>query len=270
MKQFTIFIIFIFFSIVVFSQDDNYNKRDDQGRKQGIWKKYQDNGKLLYEGTFMNDKPVGEFKRYHPNGMLMAYLKHDVYSDTTNAELFDTRARLIARGMYIGQKKTGIWSYFTDGKLISEEVYKNGLKDGKSKTYYPTGELFEETEWENNKQSGVYRAYFKNGKPYMECQMKLGQRNGTCQVNHENGQLELDAYYKNGLRQNKWNYYDTSGNLSYTLEYDLGVLMNPEVLDSIQQIEFEKLESGRHSIVDPEKFLQDPVEYMIKNKMRGQ
>ena len=245
------------------------NEIDASGKKQGMWQKKQDSGRLLYEGTFKDDHPVGEFKRYHTNGLLKARLFYTEGSDSAAAELFDLRGKLMAKGNYLGQEKEGMWQYFQKAQLVSEENFVHGVKTGISKTYYETGELFEETTWENNQKSGIYRAYFKTGKPYLECQMVDGKRDGTCHVFYENGNLELDAFYEKGLRQREWKYNHQNGDFSYALIYDLGLLLNPQVLDSIQQIQFNELEKNKSKLVDPEKFMNDPAQYMMKNNMPG-
>ncbi|HKJ41417.1 MAG TPA: toxin-antitoxin system YwqK family antitoxin [Sunxiuqinia sp.] len=257
---------FILISLTGFAQSKN-NQFDSQGRKQGLWEKRLPNGNLIYQGTFKNDKPVGEFKRYHANGIIKAKLIYTEGSDTIAAELFDSKGKLMAKGHYIGHTKDGHWKYYKQGQLISEENYDQGVKNGVSKTYYPTGELFEETHWKNNQKSGIYRAFFKTGKPYMECQMTDGKRNGTCKVYYENGQLELDGYYWMGLRDSNWIYTKDNGEYAYTLTYNKGSLQNPEVRDSVQALQMNDLEKKKGTLVDPEKFMEDPFQYMQKNKM---
>ena len=242
------------------------NQLDAEGRKQGLWQKRQENGQLLYEGTFRNDKPVGEFKRYHPNGKVKAIIFYAEGVDSSYVKMFDIKGKLMAEGAYLNQQKTGRWVSYDAGRMVSEENYRQGLKMGKSKTYYPSGELFEEADWENNLRTGVYRAFFVSGKPYLECQMKLGQRNGFCQVFFENGELELEGFYQSGLRHNEWKYYDKDGNYSHSFIYDLGLLLNPEVRDSLERIRFQELEENRHRLVDPEKFMNDPMEYMQQSR----
>ncbi len=270
MRQLLFLCFFISFSLLAFSQEDEkYNKFNDKGQKQGIWKKYQDNGKLLYEGTFLNDKPVGLFKRYHKNGVVKAILKYDIYSDSASAQLFDTRSKLIAEGKYLGKMKIGQWQYFKSGLLVSEENFVNGKKEGVSKTYYPNGKLFEEIDWKLGLKDGLYRAYYKSGKPYMECKMVNNLRDGFCLVYYPNGEPELEAFYVKNLRHNQWRYFHDNGELSHTLQYDMGILMNPEVADSVQQINLKQMEQNRGKIIDPGKFMQDPSEYMMKNNMLG-
>ena len=266
MSRFLSLVFFILIFQTGYTQSEN-NQLDDKGQKQGFWQKRLPNGNLQYEGYFKNDQPIGEFKRYHTNGLLKAKLIYKESNDTIAAELFDMRGRPMALGHYIGQEKDGHWQYFKDGQLISEEDYEHGIKNGLSKTYYPSGELFEESHWTNNQKAGIYKAYFKTGKPYMECQMTEGKRDGTCQVYFDNGAMELDGFYKQGLRDGEWKYYQSNGDFAYSLHYDLGMLLNPEVRDSVQQIQLNQMEKNKSNIVDPEKFMNDPMQYMMKNNM---
>ncbi|MDR3048040.1 MAG: hypothetical protein LBU51_10635, partial [Bacteroidales bacterium] len=64
-KTFFLSLFLGFISFLLFSQTENSNVTDAQGRKQGYWKKYQDK-MLLYEGEFKNDVPMGIFKYYYP------------------------------------------------------------------------------------------------------------------------------------------------------------------------------------------------------------
>lgn len=255
-------VVLCFFAMLANAQQET-NQTDEAGRKQGPWIKLQDNGKPLYEGTFVDDKPVGEFKRFHPNGRLMALFNYMEGTDSASVEMYSEDGKLIASGYYVDQLRNGEWTFFKDGQKISVDNYIGGVKNGKSKTFYTdSGELFEESDWVDGLQTGVYRAYFKNGKPYFECQMSEGKRNGFCQSFFENGQLEMEASYVQDLRDGEWKYYDENGNLAYTLIYEYGELQNPEVQDSIETSRLKILDQNQGKITDPEKFMNDPALYM--------
>ena len=101
------------------------NQVDAQGRKQGFWTKKDTEGKLLYQATFKDDKPIGEMKRFHPNGKVMAILNYTENSDEAEAQMFDEKGKLVAQGKYLNQKKTGEWKYLSDSKMVSTETYLN-------------------------------------------------------------------------------------------------------------------------------------------------
>ncbi len=259
-----IIFILISFIIIPLTGISQINETDANGLRQGKWQKKYPNGRLMYEGYFKDGEPAGEWTRYYEGGQVKAKINYNQNSDTAQAVLNDPFGKKMAEGAYVDEKRAGKWQFFNDGRKVSEEMYLNGVKQGISRTFYPTGEVLEETEWQNGQQEGSYRVFFKNGDPYMQCKISSGKRNGLCLSYFQNGRVELEAYYLNNLRHDEWNYYNENGQLKYTLEYDKGKLLNSEVLDSINNLnqgQFEKKENG---VADPEDFMQDPSEYMMK------
>jgi len=238
------------------------NQLDTQGRKQGFWTKKDGQGRLLYQATFKDDQPVGEMKRFHPNGKIKAVIDFVEGSEVSEATLFDETGPMIAKGKYLDQEKTGEWSYFKDGKIISTENYENGEKNGLSKKWFSTGELLEESTWKEGKLDGIYRSFFQNGKVYLECTYSKGLRNGPFKTWFTDGMQELDAFYANDLRDKDWTYYDNQGKHLYTLKFDKGKLLNPEVQDSIDAVQNDEFKTKNDNIPDPEKYRQNPEEYM--------
>lgn len=257
-------IIFILFPFFAFSQ---INQTDANGLRQGFWQKKQDNGRMIYEGSFKDGKPEGEWKRYHPGGQVKALLNYQQESDSAFAQLFDETRKKVAEGIYIDQKKEGNWIYFSKGQKIAEEYFIKGVKNNTSKKYYDTGELMETADWINGNQQGKYQIYYKNGEPYLQCKMRDNERNGLCLVHTQSGKLEMEANYKNNLRHGKWKFYNQNGVFHYQLNYKDGELLNPSVRDSIAGLQMQEIEKGKGVITDPEKFMDDPSEYMNKMKI---
>ena len=254
-----IVIAFFFLSTGILAQS-NINQTDKQGKKQGAWIKKDVDGKLIYQATFKDDKPVGEMKRFHPNGQVKAILNFKEGSNESDAQLFDEKGKLIAAGIYDGQRKSGEWKYLSDGKVISTETYQNGLKHGTAKRFYKSGAILEESNWVNDLLDGAYNSYFQDGKIFLECVYSHGKRNGLFRTWFPGEVLELDATYTADEKDKQWKYYDENGKLLFTLKYDLGQLLNPEVQDSLDKAQSENYRP--HDIPDPEKFMQNPEEYM--------
>ncbi len=259
-----LFILLIFLPVFSFAQ---INQTDANGLRQGLWEKKQPNGRLIYTGHFKDGNPVGEWKRFHGGGQVKAIINYKSDSDTAFTQLFDKQGEKIAEGNFLNQKKVGNWVYFSKGRKISEEQFAGGVKNGISRQYYETGELMEETGWKNGKQEGKFQIFYKNGKPYLQCKMHDDKRNGLCLVYYKNERLQLEAGYKNGLRHGEWKFFDDKGNFQYQLNYNNGELLNPEVRDSIAALKMKNLEKNRGKFTDPEKFMQDPSEYMRKMKI---
>jgi antitoxin component YwqK of YwqJK toxin-antitoxin module len=242
------------------------NLTDNNGLKQGLWKRNYPNGLMMYEGVFKNDRPVGEWRRYHENGVIRAILVHNEISDSVSAQLFDIVGKPAAEGTYVKEQKAGKWQYFTDGRKVSEEEFVDGEKSGISRIYYPSGELLEEAEWKNDQKNGRYRAFYQSGKPFLECKYENDLRNGFCVTYFPSGAMEVDAFYRNDLPHGEWKYYRENEDIKFTLLYDEGVLLNPEVLYEQETKQLDELERKGKSISDPEKFMHNPMEYLMKNQ----
>ncbi|MCK4749060.1 MAG: hypothetical protein KAT15_18535 [Bacteroidales bacterium] len=70
------------------SPDTLWNQTDNQGRKQGHWKKSYPNGELMYRGFFRDDRPVGLMERFYDDGKLRAVLDYKGKTGTTYAIMY--------------------------------------------------------------------------------------------------------------------------------------------------------------------------------------
>lgn len=248
------------------ASQEQVNQTDASGLRQGLWKKQYTNGKTIYEGRFVDNKPTGNWKRYHDNGKIQAEIAYFEKSDSAFTTLFDLAGNRMAEGIFLNQKKVGEWKYFSEGRLVSEDSFSNGLKKGLSKKYYPSGAILETSEWENGLRNGKYFAFFENGQSYLEVNYFNDLREETCRSYFESGKVEMEAFYKSDKRHGDWKYYNESGELLYTLKYKDGVLLNPELLDSIQTTTLNRLDQNKGNIPDPEQFIENPEEYMRRLK----
>jgi len=262
MKRLILFLILIF-PLSLYSQ---VNQVDSQGRRQGVWQKKYPDGNLIYEGQYRDGEPVGVWTRYHEGGQIKAKIQYAENSDSASVTLFDPAGTKISDGTYVNEKREGLWTFFSGDIMISTEECKDGDKHGISRKYYPTGELLEEAEWVKGKQDGRYQVFFQNGQPYMQCKFSDGKRNGLCLVRFENNRIEMEAYYVDNLRHGEWKFYNDKGDYLYSLEYDHGKLLNPEVRDSIDNINMQQLEKGRQFLTDPEKYINNPTEYLMNQR----
>ena len=265
LKILSIWLIGFFPGAITLNGQEPANHLDELGRKQGFWQKHSAGGLLEYEGYFKNDLPVGEMKRYHSNGRLKARIIYHEPGDSSHVEMFGTNGQPLAHGSYHGRQKNGLWEYFKEGRTTAKETYANGSKSGLSQIYYDSGELFIEQEFRNDTLHGPYRAFFKSGHPFLECMYNSGIRHGWCISYHPNGEMEMEGQFVRGLRDQTWNFYNENGTLLYQLNYDLGILLNPEVLDQLEEEQFRELDEKKDQITDPEQFMNDPMEYMIRS-----
>lgn len=256
-----LFLLYCILPLFAFSQ---INQTDTNGLRQGFWKKEYPNGRTMYEGNFTNGKPSGEWKRYYEGGQVKALIHYREDTDPAAVVLFDEWGNKVAEGFYLDEKRSGKWIMYAQNRKIAEEHYVKGLKHGISRRYYSSGEILDETEWSNGIQEGKYQAFFIDGKPYFQCKFQNNKRNGLCVSWFQNGRQEMVANYKDNLRDGEWKYYNEEGKYLYSLFYAEGRLLNPQVRDSIDHLQLLQVEQKKRELTDPEKFMQDPSEYMMK------
>src|SRR5665647_1786479 len=110
-----IFLLLLFVVPLTFiSAQETINQTDANGHKQGRWINKYPNGTIRYEGSFTDDKPVGEWKRFHENGKIKAQMYHIPNTDRATAELFDSNGVRYAKGNYKGTAKDSTWNYFNN------------------------------------------------------------------------------------------------------------------------------------------------------------
>ncbi len=244
------------------------NQTDEQGRKQGFWTKKYRNGVTAYEVTFKNNKPVGEYKRYHENGKLYAFLIYDDKGEWADAKLYDEDGDLIGEGKYFGKLKDGLWTYYDKGVKVAEENYIMGKKNGTSRTYFRNGQVSEEKNWNNDVEDGAWRQYYDNGKKRLETKIDMGVRNSVYYVYYSNGRLKIRGQYKNDLMDGKWIYYDTDGKVLKEIVYHMGKAENKDELDKEEQEIFKQFELNKKRLMDPKDYINKPYEYMKANGLR--
>jgi antitoxin component YwqK of YwqJK toxin-antitoxin module len=88
------------------------------GKKDGPWVRYHDNGRIEGKGTYKDGERDGPWVNYHDNG------------------------RLLSKGTYRDGKADGPWVlYYDTGQLWSKETYKDGDVYGPRVSYYPRSVL---------------------------------------------------------------------------------------------------------------------------------
>ncbi len=236
------------------AKDTVFNQTDANGLKQGNWKKYYPNGKLMYTAFFKDGKPIGEMRRYSENGNLEAVMNFNKTGEYARAKLYFNDGRIAAEGNFINSKKDSTWKYYSyySHAVIAIENYKNGLKDGISKRFYENGSISEEQEWRNNLKDGEWKQYFQNGELRSSGIYKEGKLSGTYEVYYENGQLRAQGNYDNNIMNGNWVYYDENGKIQAQLKYINGKPENEKAQTADQQKYFEMIDQNKGKYREPD------------------
>ena len=242
-------------SLLLSQPGSGLNETDQNGRKQGHWIKKHPDGRILYDASFRDNIPVGEFKRYNPDQTLRSVLIYSNNGTEADASIYHSNGYLAAKGKYINKNKEGIWQFFsefTENYKVSEEAYSGNMRNGKSVKFYPDGKIAEMKTFVNDTAKGEWVKYHPNGNLSLRSSFTDGRLDGKFESWFESGNIQFSGTYKNEKRDGIWLIYNRDGKLNYRIEYKMGVTKDKQMdIDSADYLD--KMEAKKGSMPDPEK-----------------
>lgn len=207
------------------------NATDSQGRKQGPWVKKYSNGIVMYEGTFKNDTPVGLFKRFNNEGILISALTYSDKKDEAEAIFYYADGLKAAEGKYVAKSKEGLWKFWSATRpyyLICEEYYHQDKRHGQSLKYYADSTLAEKVTWDSGKRTGEWLQYNPDGSVSLRAEYMDGKLEGPFSYYHPNGRLQYEGRYKDDVRSGDWMVFNEDGSLKKIIPYKDGIPADPK------------------------------------------
>jgi len=229
-RKLTILLALTLFSIPAITQ----NLTDTAGKKQGQWVRKYPNGKVMYEGTFRDDKPVGLLRRYTTEGILLSELTYADGVDEAEAVFFYPDGEKAAEGKYVSRKKEGLWKFWSSTQphyLICQEYYHNDTRHGLSLKYYPDSTLAEKVAWDMGNRSGEWLQYNQDGKVCLRAEFLAGKLEGPFSYYYPNGGLRYEGRYIEDHRTGEWMVFNEDGSLKQIITYKDGVPADPRLAD---------------------------------------
>ena len=140
------------------------------------------------------------------------YFGNKPYSGYIQTNYHSDKIKMIAS--YLKGKQHGITkAFFSNGKLETERVYKDGLSCGRHVGYWKNGSIKFDFTYLDDKREGKQRQWYESGKPYFELTFADDKEFGMQKAWRENGKLFINYEVKNGLR-----YGLQKAGLCYTLK----------------------------------------------------
>ncbi len=166
---------------------DTLNRVDELGRKQGWWQvaapvadkpDYQA-GKLIEEGSYADNKRMGTWVRYWPNGKVKSEINYVKGMPRGTYKLYYSDGKLEEQGAWDMDRNTGDFKrWHANGNLAQEFVFDaHGTRDGKQKYFHENGRLAVDVNIVKGREQGTLKRYFPNGD--LEETMEL--QNGTLE-----------------------------------------------------------------------------------------
>jgi antitoxin component YwqK of YwqJK toxin-antitoxin module len=200
---------------------------------------YDDNGNLIFTGTYRLGIPVGIHRQFDSLGNVINTLIYNEKGKITGKGIitregkregewnfFYENGSLKADGKYSNNLESGKWSYYnTDGKIEQTGSYKNGKYDGIWIWYFKEDSIKREEEFYNGREEGEYVEYDETGNVIAKGKYYDGEREGEW-FYKVNDYFEKGTY-TGGLRDGKWEAFYEDNKLRYEGNYIQG---NPEGL----------------------------------------
>jgi len=192
-----------------------------------IVNKYDQDGKIIYNGPFRNNVPVGIHREYGSDGRVVnAFIYNDnglllsegIIDQAGNYngkwKDFYPDGKVLAEGQYIDSRRSGNWKFYNNaGKVEQTGYYNNGRPDGTWNWYYDNGDLLREEEYFQGQRDGICTEYSANGKIIVQGEYTDGEKNGEWKYNA--GDISEEGKYIIGLKDGIWQSYYSNGQLNF-------------------------------------------------------
>lgn len=154
----------------------------ETGARDGLYQKFEQDGTLYEEATYLADELHGTRTIYFNNG---------------SPEIVETYDKGVLSGAY--------YTYYEEGGKDIEGSYESGIMTGIWKRHYPSGQVMELVSFENNAENGPFTEYHENGNLKAEGQYAGGNREqGLLKLYDENGELYKKMDCNDGICHTTW------------------------------------------------------------------
>ena len=191
------------YDTVITHDPQYYNKVD--------MKIYSSSGRLVKTGKILNGKKEGIWRSYYENGMISRVEEYheDVLNGLTLA--VEATGTVSEEDNIVNGLKTGVSHlYNRNGTIKLEENYSNGVLNGIRRVFGQDGKMQEEGYWKNGKRDSINRWAYPSGKIYVEYTYKNGNISGPANLYYENGNVKATGNYSDGYEEGVWKEYSDS------------------------------------------------------------
>jgi antitoxin component YwqK of YwqJK toxin-antitoxin module len=161
------------------------------GMLNGTAKQWDKNTKeLIYEATYDKGYRINTETEYYLNKKIAKITTYSNQERNRNVINYTETGEVIYQANFINNQLEGLVKSIPKGREVywDETNYKNGKKEGESKTFYLPKKNIRSIEF-----------------------YKQGVLNGKSETYYENGKIKAKGNYKEGNRVGNWYFYDENG-----------------------------------------------------------
>jgi antitoxin component YwqK of YwqJK toxin-antitoxin module len=203
------------------------NEKDE--RNVGPYEFYHPNGRLKTEGAYdLKGNKIGVWNFYHENGQLSSSQNHKNGKVEGVIDFYKEKGELRNSGEYTNDELDGYWtSYYACGAMSEKYPYSKGVGEGNGEVYYETGETKITYAIAEGKNEGPYILYYKSGKISNECNYVKDKLEGKYKSFFPDGSIAEIGQFSEDQRNGKWQMYSISGDIESTGLYKNGEKIGP-------------------------------------------
>jgi antitoxin component YwqK of YwqJK toxin-antitoxin module len=200
-------------NISMLAQND-FNKLDDKGNKNGPWKGvYADTKNPKFEGTFDQGKEIGVFTFFDNTKIktVIATREFNAKDNSAYTIFYDKNKNIVSEGKVVNKLYEGQWKYYHKASktVMTIENYSKGKLEGLRTVYYPNGKIAEETMYKNDLKNGAYKSYTESGFVIEETNYRNNEYDGyTIFRNSGDGTIVSKGNFTNGKKTGIWQFYE--------------------------------------------------------------
>ena len=205
-------IAFFLSYFMTFAQTE-FNKLDEKGLKNGVWKGfYEESKRPRYEGTFLHGKETGIFNFFDDTKAKSIIATREFNSKDNSAYtiFYDQNNNKVSEGKVVNKLFEGKWTYYhhASKKVMATENYTKGKLEGLRTVYYSNGKIAEEINYKNNLKNGFYKKYTENGIVLEESNFKNDVYSGLAIFRDANGTIASKGNFVNGKKSGIWQFFE--------------------------------------------------------------
>lgn len=227
-------------------QYEKVNQKDNQGRKQGMWKEFYTDGKVKKEVDYRDDKINGYVKEYDKKGNLIHAEKYIFGKKIEHPKEFATvdmfrdyydDGTLKYEGPYVQGYPVGTHYHYkkvyrcdstlvprddTSNVYIKKQICRNKPMPD-SAFVYDNGFLIEKGPIDSlRRKQSLWEEYYYSGELRGKGKYKDNVKTGEWKYFYPNGKLEQKGKYINGKPDGPWIWYYENGNVLLEENYIKG------------------------------------------------
>jgi TonB family protein len=126
---------------------------------------------------------------------------------------------MVMQGYYLNNKRNGLWKYYFNGTIKSEETYKDDIEVGEKREYDLVGNLISITNFNNDGDlEGDFKIFNIENICITDGKFLKSKINGKLTYYYDDGKTRCTAFYINGTPvDTAWSYYPSGNKMAYKL-----------------------------------------------------